>query len=345
MEKVCKQERYSRIDGLRAFAAVGIVLMHVKANTDFSMNGFFAESMIPSFTNFVFLFMVISGFSLCCGYYEKFTSGEINLEIFYKKRFAKVWPFFAALCLAELVVSYSRRALAETLANLTLFFGMIPGYNMEIIGVGWFLGLVFVFYFMFPFFCFLLSNKTRAWLAFAATIVLNVLCVVYFKVGRTSIVYSAMFFMAGGMIYLYRKTIKCFVDKFGVIVLLAIAVVAAIYYTVGSLEAGVLLLLFSLMLIYALGAEKRRIDILANPVTKLLSSISMEIYLSHMLVFRVIEKLVKKILLVDGTIGYGIISICTLTGTVLFALGWRQAFSIATRLFKKLSRFWRSENV
>ena len=66
-----KIKRYDAIDGLRAFSAIGIVLMHVLANGNYALDGFVFESLIPSFTNLVFLFMIISGFAMCCGYYEK----------------------------------------------------------------------------------------------------------------------------------------------------------------------------------------------------------------------------------------------------------------------------------
>ena len=66
-----EKARYEKLDGLRAFAAIGIVMMHVLANGGYEIDGFLFERLIPSFTDFVFLFMVISAFSMCCGYYEK----------------------------------------------------------------------------------------------------------------------------------------------------------------------------------------------------------------------------------------------------------------------------------
>ena len=63
--------RYDALDGVRAISAIGIVLMHVLANGNYNLSGFLFEKLIPSFTNLVFLFMVVSAFSMCCGYYEK----------------------------------------------------------------------------------------------------------------------------------------------------------------------------------------------------------------------------------------------------------------------------------
>ena len=62
---------YGSINGLRTAACIGIVMMHVASNSNYSLDGFLSESVIPSFTNFVFLFMAVSAFGMCCGYYEK----------------------------------------------------------------------------------------------------------------------------------------------------------------------------------------------------------------------------------------------------------------------------------
>ena len=115
------------------------------------ITGFVYEGLIPSFTNFVFLFMVISGFGICCGYYEKILKGKISLSDFYGKRFKKILPFFAALVVLDLMMSPSLSSVHEGFADLTLLFGFLPN-DITVIGVGWFLGLIFVFYLCFPFF-------------------------------------------------------------------------------------------------------------------------------------------------------------------------------------------------
>ena len=60
-----KADRYEGIDGLKAYAIIGIALMHVLANGEYRMGGFVFERLIPSFTNLVFLFMIVSGFGMC----------------------------------------------------------------------------------------------------------------------------------------------------------------------------------------------------------------------------------------------------------------------------------------
>lgn len=88
-----KADRYEGIDGLKAYAIIGIALMHVLANGEYGMGGFVFERLIPSFTNLVFLFMMVSGFGMCCGYYQKIVDQKISVEDFYKKRYIKIWPY------------------------------------------------------------------------------------------------------------------------------------------------------------------------------------------------------------------------------------------------------------
>lgn len=231
-------ERYDNLDGLRAYAAIGIVMMHVLANSRYAVHGFLFRRMIPSFTDFTFLFMVISAFSMCCGYYEKFKDGKIDIEHFYKRRYQRLWPFFAILCTIALVVSISAKSFFDWFADLTLMFGLIPNNNIEIIGVGWFIGLVFVFYMMFPFFVFAIGNKKRAWFSFTVGVLLTISCILHFTkaASRSNIVYSVSFFLLGGIIYLYRDVIKRYKTLW--IALLVASIIA--YYTLsGNALVGV----------------------------------------------------------------------------------------------------------
>ena len=60
---VNKKDRYNAIDGLRTFAAIGVLAMHVNENS-FCLSGFISERVIGVMGDFVFLFMIISGFSM-----------------------------------------------------------------------------------------------------------------------------------------------------------------------------------------------------------------------------------------------------------------------------------------
>ena len=73
-----RADRYEGIDGLKAYAIIGIALMHVLANGEYGIGGFVFERLIPSFTNLVFLFMMVSGFGMCCGYYQRIIDQKIR---------------------------------------------------------------------------------------------------------------------------------------------------------------------------------------------------------------------------------------------------------------------------
>ena len=45
---------YGSADGLRTIACIGIVMMHVAENSTYSIQGYLYDTIIPSFTDFVF---------------------------------------------------------------------------------------------------------------------------------------------------------------------------------------------------------------------------------------------------------------------------------------------------
>ena len=207
------QPHYGTLDGLRTIAVVGIVMMHVLTNMPLNFGNYLAQHIIPDFTNFTFLFMILSAFSMCCGYYTKVKEGQINLDRFYKRRFSRILPFFALMVLLDFVKDHNLESLCESFANITLCFGLYPNADITVIGVGWFLGLVFVFYMLFPFFVFLISNRRRAWFALIIAIALYAVGVLHFAADqhmpfeRKNILFTASFFISGGIIYLYREPI------------------------------------------------------------------------------------------------------------------------------------------
>ena len=212
-ERKIANNHYPGLDVVRVIAIAGIVLMHVLANGNYDLSGFLFEKVIGTAGNFTILFMMVSAFGMCCGYYEKFKAGTINIEAFYKRRYEKLWPFFALLCILDVVISPSADSVYEIFANLTMLQGLLPNPQISVVGVSWTLAVIFVFYLLFPFFCFLLFSKKRAWLGFIIAGIYNILCQLYFFdeqhvlgnfMERENILYSAIFFMAGGLIYLYR---------------------------------------------------------------------------------------------------------------------------------------------
>lgn len=312
-----KADRYEGIDGLKAYAIIGIALMHVLANGEYRIGGFVFERLIPSFTNLVFLFMMVSGFGMCCGYYQKIVDQKISVEDFYKKRYIKIWPYFALLCALDFVISPSKESLFEVIANLTLCQGLLPNAKISVIGVSWTLAVIFVFYMLFPFFCFLIGNKKRAWRVAVVALVFNWLCANYFKAGRTNIVYDAIYFIVGGLIFLYRKELAEFASKHKVIAGAILLIATVAYFALGG---NTLTMLFFCVaaLVYTLGCKRG--GVLVNPVAKFLGGICFEIYLCHMVIYRVLEKLHLVHLFENGLLAYIFTAVAVICGSVVFSV-------------------------
>ena len=311
-----KAERYEGIDGLKAYAIIGIALMHVLANGEYELGGFVFDRMIPAFTNLVFLFMMVSGFGMCCGYYQKIVDRKISMEEFYSKRYIKIWPYFALLCALDFVISPSKNSMYEVFANLTLCQGLLPNANISVIGVSWTLAVIFVFYMLFPFFCFLLENKKKAWIVAVAALIFNFVSSNYFNAERKNIVYDAIYFIAGGLIFLYRKELADFASKHKVIAGAILLVATVAYFVLGS--STVTMLFFCVAaLVYTIGCK---VGGMANPVAKFLGGICFEVYLCHMVVYRLLEKLHLVHLFGNVLLAYIFTAVAVVCGSVVFSV-------------------------
>lgn len=312
-----KADRYEGIDGLKAYAIIGIALMHVLSNGKYELGGFVFGKLIPNFTNLVFLFMMVSGFGMCCGYYQKIIDRKISVEEFYSKRYIKIWPYFALLCALDFVISPSKNSLYEVFANLTLCQGLLPNANISVIGVSWTLAVIFVFYMLFPFFCFLLGNKKRAWGVVVAALIFNFVSSTYFNAGRKNIVYDAIYFIAGGLIFLYRKELAEFAQKHKVVAGAILLAATVAYFALGS-STLTMLFFCVIALVYTLGCNRG--GVLVNPVAKFLGGICFEIYLCHMVIYRVLEKLHLIHLFGNGLLAYIFTAVAVICGSVVFSV-------------------------
>ena len=74
------KERYEGIDGLKAYAILGIALMHILANGKYEASGFVFDQLIPSFTN------LGSVSSRCCSDNHTPLRGEQQATIYDRQR-------------------------------------------------------------------------------------------------------------------------------------------------------------------------------------------------------------------------------------------------------------------
>lgn len=298
---VSRKKYFYSIDGLRTISCFGIIAMHIKANTNYSLSGFIWDEVIPSFTWLVYLFIMISGFGMCCGYLQKFNEGSVDLEKFYKRRYKKILPFFTFLLIIALIFEPTINNLYEASIELLLMHGLLPNNAMNVLGVCWTLGVIFLFYLLFPFFSVLLKTKRRAWIALIVSLWVNYTCDNYFFgknfvtslfTPRHSFIYCIPLFIAGGIIYLYREMIQKIYSKRNKCCLIVCIVTTILWYVIPSSTNKTLffiksLVLFMLWLSYAVGYDNA---ILSNKFMRFFSNISMEMYLSQMIIFRFVEK-------------------------------------------------------
>ena len=336
--------RYNSFDGLRAIGAFGIAMMHYMANMRKADVVFLEESsilykdVIPFFTMFVFLFFLLSAFSMCCGYYHNFASGEegtsFDVERFFNKRYKRIFPFFALLVIIDMLMNPSMEELVQGFSDLTLAFNFLPNPNIHVIGVGWFIGVIFVFYMLFPWFVYLLKSKRRVWFAWGVALLMHLLVVKYYLTeqfvlpseianSRHNIVFSFPFFITGGLLYVYRKELGNKRYKFVYLTLGAICTILQIIIkpTIFGENIIFLLLTFTFWVLYAMtgGICWKNRRFLDNRIMRFFSSLSMEIYLCHMMMFRVLERLHLDKLIGDSIVLYWAYFILGITMTVLFS--------------------------
>lgn len=340
-----KRIRFDALDGLRSIACIGIVLMHVKANLAVEPTENFLTTNIIGFTaDFVSMFMMVSAFGLCCGYYERFRTSSITPNDFYSKRYKRVLPFFALLTLIDVAMCAMSEHLHftntfigelwEAFANMTLVFGLIPGNDISVVGVGWFLGVIFLFYMLFPFFVFLIGTKKRAWISTLISVGLYLSVQMYFapfkgvEFGNGSFMHCVPFFMVGGLIFLYRTEFLELMKKPAVrLALLFFTLVYTSWFFACPEMRFTLanLVMYTFWVLYAISeaASNRNQTLLTNRVMAFVSSISMEIYLCHMMFFRVVEKLHLENWFGDNDVQYWLTCILVLFGAGCFGWCWK----------------------
>ncbi|MHC5247734.1 acyltransferase family protein [Enterococcus sp. LJL90] len=310
------KKKFIGLDGLRGWGCLGIVAMHILSNGNYLRIQGISRTIIISWTDFVFIFFIISSFGLCYGYLEKFKTNSIDIKSFYKKRYLKVLPFFSVLVTIGLLIEHSKEALVEAFTELTMLFGFLPKNQLEFLGVSWFLGVIFVFYFFFPFFVSVISNKKMTWLSLLVTIIISQLCALYFFtdkyvqedfIPRQSFIYCLPFFVIGGLLFHYVEKISFLSNKYKTITLVLFFFTTLMYFILPNNILGLDFQLFkqlvvvSTWVIVSIGTNNW---LLENKVIQFFGAISLEIYLSHMIIFRGIERLGLTTIFGDGYLSY-----------------------------------------
>lgn len=339
------QVRFDNLNGLRAISCLAIIGYHVKKWTDMPLGGV-GGRIISTFTQFVLLFLILSGFGMFCGYYERIKNNQITLNDFYRKRYKKLFPYMAFILLINILIERSVPRIIEALTESTLVFGLLPNNHLNVLGIGWTVGVIFLFYMLFPFIVFICWTKRRACIALGISVLLSLFCSEHFFsadyvinfVPRHNFLYSSPFFIVGGVLYLYKEPIRSLVSKHRwsslfVCVLLSVIVCfcpSALFGISITMIKG--LLLFVPWICYSISVESR---ILNNKVTKWISSISLEIYLAQQLVYFAVGKTIGNDWAGLGWKGFFLNWILIAAGCVAFVLIWKSIFEPAVNRIRK----------
>ena len=120
------RKKYDSLNGMRAYAAIAILAMHVLENSEYTGIASTVSTKVDILKWLIYLFMIISGFSLCCGYYERILHQSIAIVEFYKKRYKKILPFFTLLVFMDCMTSLSLNSVVEGIADITLVYALLP---------------------------------------------------------------------------------------------------------------------------------------------------------------------------------------------------------------------------
>ena len=328
-----KRMRFDNLDGLRAISCLAIIGYHVKKWTDMPLAGI-GGRIVSTLTQFVPLFLILSGFGMFCGYYERIKNNQISLNDFYKKRYKKLFPYMAFVLAIYILIERTLPSVIEALTESTLIFGLLPNNNLNVLPIGWTVGVIFLFYMLFPFIVFTCWTKRRAWVTLGISIVLSLFCSEYFFseafvtnfVQRHNFLYCAPFFIVGGVLYLYKEPIRNFVSKHRWLSLITCVILSIVFCFCPSSIFGVSitmlkgLLLFVPWICYSISVESK---VLNNKVTKWLSSISLEIYLAQSLVYLVVGKTIGNDWAGLSWKGFFLNWILIAAGCIAFVMIWK----------------------
>jgi peptidoglycan/LPS O-acetylase OafA/YrhL len=147
-----------------------------------------------------------------------------------------------------------------------------------------------------------------------------------------------MFFVAGALVYLYRTELcEKLGQKWQFSVIISL-IVTALYFALPFinenryLQFPYFVLIFALWLISAIIHDFE----LTGPfgqLIRLLAKYSMEIYLTHMMVFRILQKIGLNYLFGRGSISYIFTVFCSIAGALAVAIVFRIIWHKATGMF------------
>lgn len=158
---------FKGLDGLRAIAAIGVLVAHVFL--DQHHFGFIKTGSLPIGRYGVTIFFTLSGFLITSLLVkEKESNGKLAFKEFYMRRILRIWPlyfFYIIFCLAAYIFLFDINP--EHLQFLLLYILFLPNiaFNLNLYpqstGHLWSIGIEEQFYFFWPWIVQKISNLKR----------------------------------------------------------------------------------------------------------------------------------------------------------------------------------------
>ncbi len=170
--------RLDFLDALRCFAMIYVVISHLIVIPE--PNLLVPASIKPLFVNGgvagVSLFFVLSAFSL--SYSMNARSGEMMLtKRFYIRRFFRIAPLFYLMMLLYWIRDAAGfnvlHPLSEVLINVSLLFNFVPAYIGGFVWASWTIGVIVLFYLLFPLINRYIRNLYSALAFFVAAVLMS----------------------------------------------------------------------------------------------------------------------------------------------------------------------------
>ncbi len=321
------------VTGLRAFAALMVVMVHTAAFSDLGWAG---KALSEMGRHGVIVFFVISGFSVSASFFT--SRGYFEYLI---RRLARIWPLYAAVITAAFIlhalglisIPYWMERFAvrfdtyNYIMHLTFLSFLDYRIAASVIGIEWTLPIEIVWYLVLP----LVLARFYDWRSLFAAIVICYVLGIIVRLGFRTLLGSdggfasgwfpvryGVFFVLGVIAYKIRQE-RPALERRAACVILGASVLAALIFALFNLSSADYVLgvaTFAIIAFYRTDIVSVRI-LLENRITLFLGTISYSIYLTHTLVMEILG---MPLGLTSGATGFGAfltVSACTIALSAL----------------------------